>query len=185
MSGGQDAAHGLDPVADFEGFVEATAAGYLRAAYRATGDPHDAQDVVQNVFENLFRKREGIAARGDALTAYGYIAVRRAAVDHYRRNTARQDKLVTALKLFSEDETTAGGIPDYRASALGERVVELIGGLPPQQRTAVTLRYLEEMEIEEVARSMELGEETVKRYLRAALKGLEKMIRNTGKEVTV
>ncbi|GLW75443.1 RNA polymerase sigma24 factor [Kitasatospora phosalacinea] len=177
--------HHLDPVEDFEGFVASTAVGYQRAAYRETGNVHDAEDVVQNVLEKLFRTRESVAARGDALTAYGYKAIHWAAVDHHRRNGGRQSKVVTALKLYSEDEATDGGIPDYRASALGERIVELIGGLPPQQRTAVTLRYLEEMEIEEVARSMELGEETVKRYLRAALKGLEKMIRNTGKEVTV
>jgi RNA polymerase sigma factor (sigma-70 family) len=53
---------------------------------------------------------------------------------------------------------------------------DLIVHLPEGQRTAVTLRHLEQMEYAQIAIIMEISESTVRAHVRAGREALRRMI---------
>ncbi|WP_431985239.1 RNA polymerase sigma factor [Streptomyces qinglanensis] len=74
------------PGADFESFVLETLDACSRLAQTQAGDPHSAQDAVQDVYLNMYRRWEEISAQQGSLAAYGRTAVKRAVIDQFRRN---------------------------------------------------------------------------------------------------
>jgi RNA polymerase sigma factor (sigma-70 family) len=165
----------------FTEFVTTTRKTFWAVALEASGDHHSAEDVLQDTYLKLFRTWDLITARPGSLKAYGRTAVRNAAVDYFRRN----GKMTTLAGLVPEaaEGGTLGGIPHAEVTDLGALVVTLIDQLPDQQRRVVTGIYLEDKCMEEVALDMKVKAETAQRYLRAALKNLERRLDETGKGV--
>lgn len=56
------------------------------------------------------------------------------------------------------------------------RIAQALGELSPQQRTAVTLRFYEEMPLAEIAEAMECGEGSVKQHLFRAMAKLRQIL---------
>ncbi|MDW4910696.1 RNA polymerase sigma factor [Streptomyces sp. ADMS] len=168
------------PGADFESFVLETIEAFSRLARAQAGDLHSAQDAVQDVYLNMYRRWATISAQEGSLTAYGRTAVKRAVIDQFRRN-----KRTVTVQVHEMPERESGtGIPDAAYEMIKEGIDELVSSLPERQREVINLCVLQDLSPAVVAQRLQIKEESVKRYIKAAANNLKKSINEHGEEAT-
>jgi RNA polymerase sigma-70 factor, ECF subfamily len=136
-------------------------------------DPHDAEDVMQDVLTALAR---GLAAfRGDAsLTSWAYTVARRACMRHRRKRAAEPDRMASLDAGAEAAEAAAlvdrGADPQRRLERreLAALLERSIAALPAPQREVLLLRDVEGLSAREVGRALGLGERAVKSRLHRA-----------------
>jgi RNA polymerase sigma-70 factor (ECF subfamily) len=124
------------------------------AAYRMTGNAHDAEDLVQETFlrahKALDRFESGTNAR-----AWLHTILQRVRTDAYRRRKRRPE----TIELVGEGPEVA---PAQNAMASGyEDLERALAGLPEAFRTAVVLRDLQELSYAEIAAALAVPVGTV------------------------
>jgi RNA polymerase sigma factor (sigma-70 family) len=136
----------------------------LAHAWRLTGEPETARDVVQEAWTDIFR---GLAHLGDAalFPAWAYRIVSRRAADAIRRRV-RTRRLETAQS--AESPTMDDPTARTEAAADAAPLARAIAALPPDQRATVALFYLEELSVSEVAVATGVPAGTVKTRLMQA-----------------
>ncbi|MER6431920.1 sigma-70 family RNA polymerase sigma factor [Streptomyces sp900105245] len=169
------------PGADFESFVLETIEAFSRLARAQAGDLHSAQDAVQDVYLNMYRRWDFLTAGQGSLTAYGRTAVKRAVIDQFRRN-----KRMVMVPVHELPEKESGiGVPEAAYEMIKEGIDELVESLPERQREVITLCILQDLSPAVVAQRLQIKEESVKRYIKAAANNLKKSINDHSEEVTV
>ena len=130
---------------DFDAWVDARGPALLRLAYTLTGNQADAEDVVQEALARALPRWERIGRVEDP-DAY----VRRMVVNVHTsvwRRFRRRESPVADVTLPGQVEGPGGG--------LGEddklHIWRACRALPEAQRTAVVLRYYEQLEYAEIA----------------------------------
>jgi len=127
---------------DFDTWVAARGPGLLRLAYTLTGNSADAQDVVQEALARALPRWERIS-RVEDVDAYVRRMVVNAHTSWWRR--------------WKRRETPVAELRDSTVDAPGEgfddrkRLWAACQSLPEVQRTAVVLRYYEQLEYAEIA----------------------------------
>lgn len=136
----------------------------LRLAFQLSHGRSDAEDLVQQALEHVYRRwrRRGVDAR-DA-EAYA----RRVVVNEFLRRR----------RLRSAGEVVTDAVPDAPSAAPDEVVAErdamwrILGALPARQRAAVVLRYYEELPDRDTAAVLGCREATVRSLVARALLAL-------------
>ena len=154
-----------------EGFAEfsnAQARPLLGLAHALTANPHDAWDLTQ---ETLARIGERWArTRFDEPAAYARTVMVRLNIDRIRR-------LKRELPLLVRSEPSA---PVEVVGELDEWLVEALATLTPRQRTALALRYVEDLDVRAIAQRMGCSEGTVKSQLSRGTERLREHAREHG-----
>jgi RNA polymerase sigma-70 factor (sigma-E family) len=148
----------------FDEYVAARLPALLRYAVMLTGDPHMAEDVVQDTMVRAHARWDRIQ-RADAPDAYvrrmltnTYFGARR--TSWFRRSVAMAQVPDTAVS----DSSDAGAVRDELWSRLAK--------LPPRQRAALVLRYYEDLPDTEIAEVMGCAVGTVRSLISRALSAL-------------
>ncbi len=130
-------------------------------AWRLTGDAEAARDIAQDAWGSIAR---GIKRLDDsaAFPAFAFRIVTRRAADHIR-NRRRTRALETAL---AAEPVLIAELSDASASASALQAA--LAALPPEQRAAVALFYVEDLSVAEIAAALEIPAGTVKTRLMAA-----------------
>jgi RNA polymerase sigma factor (sigma-70 family) len=140
-------------------------------AFRVTCDRGLAEEVVQDVFVNLWERPGSFDPdRGSVRTWLATLAHRRA-VDRVRsseRSRRRDQASVGAARDVAEVDVAAEG----EAADLSTRLWAAVDALPEDQRAAVRLAYAEGRTYREVARLLAIPEGTAKSRLRLGLRKL-------------
>jgi RNA polymerase sigma-70 factor (sigma-E family) len=150
------------PVAVLEELLIARGERLLRAAIMLAGGRDDGEDLLQAALERVYRHWRHI--EGDP---EGYLrrTLYHLAADGWRRRGLLRTRLrLLRQPAWQPDETSA---IDQR-----DELVRLLRALPPRQRTAVVLRYWEELGEAETARLMGCSVGNVKS---SASRGLRKL----------
>lgn len=147
-----------------EAFAEVFAAhrdDVVRLAYLLCGDPDAARDAAAEAFARTYDQwRRG---RVDRVEAY----VRRAVVNHVKNDFRRRGRQRAFEGQRFGDDRGATSQTD-RADAT-DAMWQLIRGLPQRQRTAVVLRFWEDLSVAEVADAMGCPVGTAKSLLSRAV----------------
>ena len=138
---------------DFADFVAAQARPLLGLAHALTADPHDAWDLTQETLARL-GERWG-RTRFDEPAAYARTVMVRLNVDRIRR-------LRRELPLGDRTDRAA---PVQVVGDLDGWLVEALATVTPRQRTALALRYVEDLDVRTIAARMGCSEGTVKSQL--------------------
>lgn len=145
------------------------------SALRVLGDNSAAQDVVQDVFVELWRHPGRYDPAVGTLRTYLTVLARHRAVDLVRselRRVARQER--------SYRLTPASPMADAGDEVLAAETAGLVRSavqlLPASQRQVVELAYFEGLTCREVAHAVGIPEGTAKSRLRLALAKLEEML---------
>jgi RNA polymerase sigma-70 factor (ECF subfamily) len=129
----------------------------LSVAMGLLNDPHEAEDVVQDVFVSFAKGAAGFRLRG-SLKAYLATSVVNRVRDRARRAQSRQcrlDRLVTApAELGSPEQSLAYG-------ERCERLSRALAELPYEQREVVVLKVKQEMTLRQIARLQGVSISTV------------------------
>lgn len=129
----------------------------LGYAYLVCGDPHRAQDLVQEALVRTFsRERRGLTV----VTAEAYVrrAITSVFIDQYRRSQ-RWERM---QHLFRPAEPATD--PMHAVEA-GSEVSAALATLAPRVRACVVLRFFDDLTVPQIARQLGIAEGTVKRYL--------------------
>lgn len=146
---------------EFDTFYRGTAQRLLRYAYGLTADAAEAQDLVQEAYTRAWPRWRRLRGYDDP-EAWLRLVVTRLATDWWRRAKVRRD-------------ASAAHPPPAPAPPPDENVLLLVAALrtlPPAQRRALSLYYLLDRSVGQIAAETGASEGTVKSWLargRAAL----------------
>jgi DNA-directed RNA polymerase specialized sigma24 family protein len=129
----------------------------------ATVGPVEAEDCLQETFIAALRAYPRLRA-GSNVRAWLFTIARNKALDEHRAR-ARRPVPVVALP---EASWSGGGDHD------DPELWELVRELPPKQRAAVVLRYVNDFSHRELAAVLECSEEAARRSLHEGLSKLRK-----------
>lgn len=149
------------------------------AALRQTGDPHQAQEVMQAVFLLLVRKAPSMDG-AVVLGAWLFRATQFAANDlkkMQRRRAARETPMETMPDLA--EEPMEGGVPAAWQPYL-PFLDRCLARLAEPDRRAIWLRFFEEKSLAEVGASMGIAEEAARKRVRRALDRLQTLLEREG-----
>jgi RNA polymerase sigma-70 factor (ECF subfamily) len=139
---------------DFDGFYRDTSRRLLRYAYGLTGDPGEAQDLVQEAYARAWQRWRRIS-RYDDPEAWLRVVVNRLSTDRWRRIGVRRAR-------------AAAEPPLPTVSPPSEDLVLLVRAmreLPDKLRRALALHYLLDRSIAEIAAETGASQNTVKSWL--------------------
>ncbi len=145
---------------DFADFAAVQSAPLLGFAHALTANPHDAWDLTQ---ETLARVAERWGrTRLEQPAAYARTVMVRLNIDRIRR-------LRRELPLLG---TPSEGAPVEVVGETDAWLVDALATLTPRQRTALALRYVEDLDVRGIAARMGCSEGTVKSQLSRATERL-------------
>ena len=138
---------------EFRDYVTSRGRALLRTAYLLTGNLADAEDLVQAALAKTYLAWDRIEDRG-ALDGYVRRAMVNTHISWWRRRRVQE---------FPTDELPDRAVADHAGdSDLQETLRRAIDRLPQRMRTAVMLRYYEDMTEAEVAERLGVSLGTVK-----------------------
>jgi RNA polymerase sigma-70 factor (sigma-E family) len=154
--------------AEFAEFVSTQAQPLLGLAHALTANPHDAWDLTQETLARL-GERWG-RTRFEEPAAYARTVMVRLNIDRIRR-------LKRELPLLRGPEESP---PVELVGELDGWLVEALATLTPRQRTALALRYVEDLDVRTIAQRMACSEGTVKSQLSRGTERLREHAREHG-----
>lgn len=139
-------------------------------SFTMTQDKDLAQNIVQDVFIDLWERRKDIEIV--AIEPYLFRAVKNQVFKHYQNN--RFDKTILEDKF--EDY-----VIDHFTSIdpeLVDLLYTLLDKLPEKRKEVLLMNKIQEMTIDQIAMELELSKQTVKNQLSAALKQLREGLKD-------
>ena len=136
-------------------------------AYRRLNNKEEAQDIIHELFTQLWTKRTAIDIKS-SLASYLYSAVRNKILDLIAHQQV-EFKYMSSLQDFMIHGTC---ITDHRVreKQLAELIEKGIADLPPKMKEVFELSRKEKLSHKEIAEKLNLSEETVKKQVSNALK---------------
>lgn len=151
-------------MAGIEEFLASRGDRLLRSAWLLTGDDQHAEDLLQTALTKSLGAYDGLG-NDHKFEAYLRTTMYRTFVSWWRRRLWQSE--VPSEVLPDEGGETAG-------AELRLDVLRALATLPRMQRAVVTMRYLDDLSIAEVAEALGISQGAVKKYAHhgcAALRG--------------
>jgi RNA polymerase sigma factor (sigma-70 family) len=146
-------------------------ADLLSYGYRVTSDQSLIRDSVQDIFLNLWQTRSNLSDT-DSIRFYLYRSLRNKIV----RNMEKSNKNLDPSYLFENIIGTLSIEEDIICSEkLSEQLNKLkksIQGLPKRQQEIIQLKYYHDFSIEEIAKIMQINNQSVRNLLHRTISEL-------------
>ena len=138
---------------------------------RVLGDPSAAEDVVQEIFLQIWRAPMQYASDRGGLGGWLAVVARNRAIDILRRR--RPVEAIEDTPLVSPFDLAA----DAERNVLLERARAVIIKFPPAERAALELAFFEGLSHTEIAAKLQQPLGTIKSRIRTALGRLEEVFK--------
>ncbi|PRD52002.1 RNA polymerase sigma factor [Sphingobacterium gobiense] len=138
----------------------------LNTAYSRLDDPVAAQDVVQQLFIDIYVNRDKIVIQS-SLVAYLQVALKYKVIDRYRQRLKIDNKLVSlkeAATMCSDSMEEA-----IEAKHAMDKLGELLILLPEKCRQVFELSRFEEKSQAEISEELNISVSTVKKHMNKAI----------------
>lgn len=148
-------------MADFAELVRSESRGLVAAATAIVGDPHRAEEIVQEAFERCFRRW----SRVSQLDRPGAWA-RRVAINEAISVARRSSSEGRAMQRFGAmAPSSAAAVADPLAALDDDSVWASVRALPREQAVAIALRYGADLGIDDIAETLQTTAPAVKSLL--------------------
>lgn len=141
-------------------------------ALRVLKDPGQAEDIMQDIFIQVWRKPDSFTSGRGSLGGWLAVVTRNRAIDLLRKR--RPSDSVEDVVLVSRTDTAR----EAERNVLMEKVRVVMADLPPDQKTSVELAYFDGMSHTEIAERTGEPLGTVKTRIRLAMITLRKALGN-------
>lgn len=142
-------------------------------AWRLTGNAEEAEDLTQEVYAQLWTKRESLSGISKP-KAYCSILVRNIYLNQVRRQQIVTTDIV-GDHAYADGLSLEDAVDQKQAC---EQVMRLIGQLPDQQRKVVTLHDVEGRSNEEIRQQTGLNSTHIRVLLSRARKTIRQLFKN-------
>lgn len=160
----------------FEELYQRHSSRLYNVAYRMTGSAADADDLLQDIFLQIYRRLETF--RGDsALGTWLYRLAVNCCLDHLRSKQGKQQKATGFLEDLDQVEPAAPG--SWRPDTVLDRMEleRAIAQLPPSYRAAFVLHDVEGLEHHEVGETLGIAVGTSKSLVHKARARMRRLLR--------
>ena len=148
-------------------------------ATRKTGDPAEAEDMVQELFVDIWNKK-GPATLTTSFKTYLISCLYLKLFTYFRQKGFRQ-KHHDHFTAFMQQAAITGLTPELTTAEfeteygkLQEVIEQAIALMPPQMQAVFSLRYYQEYSTAQIADHLQVSPETVKTHLKLAMARLRK-----------
>lgn len=155
----------------FEEIFKENHAHCLAFATHYTGDAHEGEEIVQQVFLKLWEKRETIAITGQ-VRAYLFSAIRNTAISQWRKRSVRSEKET----FFSTTQDMATPVQS-EVRELEALYQQALLSLPERCREVFVLSRQQNLKYSEIAETMNISVKTVENQMGKALKILHQELK--------
>jgi len=145
-----------------------------RFALRITGSVHEAEDVVQEVLEKVWKSSPDHSETVQNWEAWCMTLTRNRSLDKTRSQSLRRTAPLDNLSERRTDNISPADAAEN--SDLTENIKKMMQQLPEKQRLVMHLRDIEELTYEEVAETLGITLDQVKINLHRARKTMRTMI---------
>ena len=146
-------------------------------AERIVGSAHEAEDIVQEVFMQLWLGRDRLAEHR-SLNNLLFTLTKHRIYDHFRRRynlEALRRPLSEFDAVSDEAESPESGL---EAEQLRQTIARTVAAMPPQRRTIFALSRQENLSRQEIARRLGVSVRTVDKHLELALREIRLRIKD-------
>lgn len=159
-----------DEIDAFEAFFQRYRTPVYRTAYGLTGDPHAAEEVLQDTFARAYQRRASLRTDVSPLPWLHRVALNLCYSHLGRRRPAQQPMIDQQVHALPDDSVA----PAERAeqAELRRIVRDGVAALPMKHQAVVVLYYLYGLSLQETAAMLEIRLGTVKSRLHYALRAL-------------
>ncbi|MCB1985448.1 MAG: sigma-70 family RNA polymerase sigma factor [Burkholderiales bacterium] len=151
----------------------------LAVAFRILGSRKDAEDLIHDVFLEIWNKAGDFDAKRSSVRNWILLRVRSRAIDRLR--ASRQAQKYFSMDEFDESELTRPG-PEPEQLAEWQQARSVVKRLPESQYNVVILSYYEGLTCAEIAERCQIPVGTVKSRLSAAIKYLRRVLQPDGEK---
>lgn len=161
----------------FRVLVERHTRSVYRLAYRMTGKPEDAEDVVQETFVRAYRRLGRFEARSNFATWLYRIGFN-CAIDYMRARPHREsNEAPETLERLSGSSPEPATDDLVYAGEIGARVQTALQALSDQERAAFLMRHYHGHSIDEICRALDLKTNAAKHSIFRAVKKMRVALR--------
>lgn len=138
-----------------------------RFIFTRAKDKADAEDLTQTVFLKIYRALPTFEDRSITPLAYFFRAARNVLIDHYRKSNT---SAIVSDELIAEhsDKVTTANVSNQRE--VGEIIKIGLAILPDDQREIVEMKFLSELENNEISTITGKSEENIRQIQSRALR---------------
>jgi RNA polymerase sigma-70 factor (family 1) len=141
--------------------------GLFITAAKALRSKEEAADVVQDVFLSLWKRRNEISVQG-SLAAYLHTSVRYKCIHYIEKNMNRRDYLELLTEVAVNTSSTNPEM-SLQIKELEETINKTISKMPSKMQEVYKLSRQRHLSHKEIADSMSISVETVKKHIQHAL----------------
>ena len=146
-------------------------------AERIVGSAHEAEDIVQEVFMQLWLARDRLDEHRSLYNLL-FTMTKHRIYDHFRRRynlEALRRPLSEFDAVSDEAESPESGL---EAEQLRQTIARTVAAMPPQRRTIFALSRQENLSRQEIARRLGVSVRTVDKHLELALREIRLRIKD-------
>jgi RNA polymerase sigma-70 factor (ECF subfamily) len=142
-------------------------------AFTILGDPGMAEELVQDLFYKLWKKKDTLTVTG-SLKAYLYKAIYHECLDHFKH--AKTKTIYRSHVLYHHQNSVApeDATLKMRMDELEKKIRQALNDLPDECRTIFQLSRFEGLKYQQIAAQLGLSLKTVETQISIALKRLRK-----------
>lgn len=146
-------------------------------AYSYLKNKEETEDVVQEVFMNLWRFRDQISEQYE-FQKYLFRITYNATCKKFRKKSATQKQLeqVTALIDLENNSTNI----DSEFNSLYDYTIGIINKLPARQKEVILLNIEQQLDPEEISKKLNISKKTVENYLATAKGQVKNVLQKEG-----
>jgi len=132
---------------------------------RLTSSSAEAEEIVQEVFVQLFLKRNEIPS-AEAIFPFLYVAAKRLAISNFRKEVVRKQYRMNSNNIPLDTSYCAHA--QLEQKEYEQMLEKIINALPAQQKRIYQMNKLEEKSYKEIAEHIGISRNTVRNHLTAA-----------------
>jgi RNA polymerase sigma-70 factor (ECF subfamily) len=145
---------------------------YIHAC-RKLGDEEEAEDLLQELFANIWEKRQSIALTG-SLSSYMFAAVRNRVLNIIERRRINL-KYIHSLADYAVNNHRYAD-EKLREKELQQMIEKELDCLPEQMRVIFQMSRLEYLNYKEIGEKLDMSEQAVKSVMKRTLKILRRKL---------
>ncbi len=131
---------------------------------KLTTDKELLKDCIHDVFIKIYNKRMDLGEIAN-LKSYLFISLKNKLCDESRKRTNYSDLQVEDLNSVATENVENDYISLEMESVSNEKVKYLLNQLPPRQKEALTLYYIEEKKYEDICMLMDMNYQSVRNLI--------------------